>query len=149
MEGAVFLDLGKSFDTVNDAVLIANTTQYKPHMDTFSWLKSYLGGTPSVSIQMMQCDNWECAPWGHHRDPFWGRCCLASISITSHLCGKMLMSKCTLTTVNYVHGKDSEQVAAKLSVAKAKFATAFFSSKQQSKTLPHHHCYGRKNYNCR
>ncbi len=127
--GAVFLDLRKAFDTVNHRVLLSKLSKYNLSMETLHWMQSYL----SNRMQCVRVNNALSSlkpgttgvPQGSILGPL-----LFSIYINDlpAVCKGIDIIMYADDVVIYVHGRDKEQVAIKLSLVMDKISNWLKSS---------------------
>lgn len=113
-----FLDLKKAFDTVNHEVLLSKLSFFNFSTETIKWMNSYLTNRKqSVHIGNTQSTYLNCnigVPQGSILGPI-----LFSLSINDlpMICPSVNIQMYADDTVLYVHDKDKQQAANKLTAA--------------------------------
>lgn len=112
--GAVFLDLKKAFGTANHKILLTKLTKLNISPDSFNWIESYLlNWSQSVRI-----NDYHSPPLSLSTGVTQGSILLFSLYNKRP---SFSLSKCPCSddTVIYTHGKNTTQVADKLTQAMA------------------------------
>ena len=79
INAVVFLDLKKTFDTVNRDVLLSKLNNYGIKDIPHKWFTSYLTNEHRSVALMVHFLKVACLAVACHREPFWGPCCFFCI----------------------------------------------------------------------
>ncbi len=124
--GAVFLDLQKSYDTLNHNILLSKLSFFNFSEDTIKWIESYLTSRKQCTrIKTHISSLRDCStgvPQGSTLGPL-----LFSLYLNDFpdVCPDVHIQMYADDTVIYVHDKTKEQVAHKLSIAMTKILDWF------------------------